>query len=121
MLKFACSTVLALAILSLSATQPLSAAGGGGGGGGGGSVKPMTVRLTGYVTAIQPAIGGVQVTLGTSYYSTGTFLVTADTKIIINGSSSGATVADLRLGDFAQADVNWVSRMATKLEAVGLR
>lgn len=115
--------VTALAIVSCVLAAGAVAAGGGAGGGGGtggGSTKPLTFRITGSIVGITPTIGGVNVTLGTSYYPVGTALITSDTKIKLNGDSS-ATVAELRLGDVAQIDMNWISKMATKVEATGLR
>jgi hypothetical protein len=95
-------------------------ANGAGKGGGGGSTKPLTVRWVGNITAITSTADGLVVTLGTSYYAVGTGLVNADTKIKFNGSSSG-TPADLRVGDLAQMDVLWPSRVAVKMEVVGTR
>lgn len=93
----------------------------GAGGKGGGSVKPSTIRWAGYITAKAPAVGGVAVTLGTSYYATGVALVTPASKIKINGVSQDYTAADLRIGDFAEVDVTWPNRVAVKLEAIGAR
>ncbi len=88
--------------------------GGGGGRGGGGSVKPLTIRWVGTITAIAPKADGAVVTLGTSYYAVGTGTVDSSTKIKLNGTSSGVTGGDLRLGDVAQMDVLWPSRVVVK-------
>ncbi len=95
--------------------------GGGGGRGGGGSVKPLTIRWVGTITAIAPKADGAVVTLGTSYYAVGTGTVDSSTKIKLNGTSSGVTAGDLRLGDVAQMDVLWPSRVVVKMEVTGAR
>ncbi len=61
----------------------------------------------------------VLLTVGTSYYSTGTVLVTNDTKVRLNGSQT--TVGNLRLGDYADIKLLWPSRLATNIEVVGAR
>ncbi len=120
MFKQIIKKLAALAIVGcVLATGAVAA--GGGGGGGGGSTKPLTYRITGTIVNMSPVIGGVSITLGTSYYPVGTVIVTPDTKIKLNGSSSSVSVADLRLGDIAQIDYFWVSKFATKIEATGLR
>lgn len=95
--------------------------GGGGGNGGGGSVKPVTLRWVGTITSIIEADGGYYVTVGTSYYAVGTGFVDSRTSIKLNGSSGEFTGADLRIGDLAQMDVLWPSRLTTKMEVTGLR
>ena len=109
-----------VALVLVASSVSLIHARGGSGCGGGGSVKPVTVRLAGYITAMRPVVGGVQVTLGTSYYATGTVLVNSSTKIRVNGVGD-ASVNDLRLNDFAEVDMIVVSKIAAKLEAVGAR
>lgn len=120
-----CTLALAIALLIFSCpmetmAQGKGGGGGGGGGGKGGANKPLTVRYVGIITNLQPTPNGVIITVGTSYYAVGSALITADTKIKLNGSS-GATVFDLRLGDTAQIDLLWPSRVATKIEVIGGR
>lgn len=83
----------------------------GGNGGGGNS----TIRITGFVTAIDPVAHTV--TFGTSYYSTGTVKVTSSTKVVRNTVNS--TAADIRLGDYGQADVTYPGYEAKKIEVTG--
>ncbi len=42
-------------------------------------------------------------------------------QIKLNSSSGGFTGADLRIGDQAQMDALWPSRIVTKMEVTGLR
>src|SRR4051812_30484236 len=93
--------VLAVAA-ALELTSNLVLASGGDGGGGGGG-KVATSRYTGIVTAMNPQPEGVYVQIGTSYYNTGLVLVTADTKITVNGASN-ASISDVWLGDTIQVE-----------------
>src|SRR3954449_6847861 len=88
------------AALALTSGSVLASGGGsgGGGGGGGGGGKVSTIRYTGIVTAMNPQPEGGYVQIGTSYYNTGLVLVTADTKITVNGASN-ASISDVWLGD----------------------
>src|SRR4051812_3930854 len=89
------------AALTLTSGSVLASGGGGGGGGGGGKVA--TARYTGIVTAMNEQPEGVYVQIGTSYYNTGLVLVTADTKITVNGASN-ASISDVWLGDTIQVE-----------------
>lgn len=120
MLKTASECIMALCLVCCS-VGTASAQGKGGGGGGGGSVKPVTLRWVGNITAIVRTEGGFLVTVGTSYYAVGTGFVDANTKIKLNGSSGSFTGEDLRVGDLAQMDVLWPSRTTVKMEVTGLR
>ena len=90
------------------------------GSGGGGGVKPVTVRLAGPITSFQVVPEGVRITLGVSYYATGTVIANSSTKIRVNGVGD-LSVRDLRIGDFAEVEMIPVSRIAYKIEAVGRR
>jgi hypothetical protein len=105
-----------MAVVALAGFPLVATAGGGSGGGGGGS-RVTTVKFTGIIVDMQDAPEGVYVTVGTSYYTTGTALVTPDTSIKLNGSSY-ATIDDLQLGDTATIVANWPSLVATKIEAI---
>lgn len=112
---------LALALLvgfSLMATPAGLVAKGGGSGGG--STKPVSIRYVGVITSMVVTDSGVLVTVGTSYYNVGTALVTADTRIKLNGLSNAA-ITDIAIGDTAQIDLLWPSRTATKMEVIGVR
>lgn len=85
------------------------------GGGGGGGANKNTFRITGYVTAIDTSAGTI--TFGTSYYTTGTVKVTSATKVVRNTVNS--TAADIRLGDYGQADVTYPGYEAKKIEVTG--
>jgi hypothetical protein len=121
MIKRVAQLCIALAVMASVMSVSLAAGpASGGGGGGGGSTKPVTFRWTGIITNITVGADGASITVGTSYYAVGTGFVTSNTKIKLNGSS-GATLADLRLGDTAQLDVVWPSREIVKVEATGIR
>lgn len=75
----------------------------------------------GTITNIVATADGFTVTLGTSYYAVGTGTVNSSTKIKLNGDSSGVTGADLQVGDLAQMDVLWPSRVTVKMEVTGTR
>lgn len=114
---------VAVALVSLSVAPSYAQGGGGGGGGnggGGGGVKKTTVRWTGTITSIKAVSGGVEITLGTSYYAVGTGIATSDTKISLNGASS-VPVSELRVGDVAEMRVFWPSRIIQKMEVTGDR
>lgn len=83
-----CAVALSLLVVAVCLLQ---ASGGGNGGGG-----SATFRITGYVTAINPAAGTI--TFGTSYYNTGTVKVSSSTKVVRNTVNSSA--GDIRLGDY---------------------
>ncbi len=112
MLKIVASWML-VALLAVAAPAAVDASGGnGGGGGGGGSTKPLEIRVTGYVTAIDYDLGII--TVGASYYNTGTAFVTDATKISINGSSTG-TLDEIEVGDWCEMRYDYYSKVATKL------
>ncbi len=87
------------------------------GGGKGGGVKPVTNRITGAISKIQPLAGGaVKVTIGTSYYATGSAIVNSSTKMRLNGVQNGITPRSYKLGDYAEIDV-MLNGIAYKIEA----
>ena len=116
MFKVLLSALVAFSLV-LGSTSITSAAGGKGGSGGGGSVKPVTFRITGAISKIEPAVGGVKLTIGTSYYATGSAIVTSNTKMRLNGVQNGITPYSYKLGDYAEIDV-LQSGLAYKIEAV---
>ncbi len=114
MFKVLLSTWVAFAIV-LGSTAVTSAAGGGGGGGG---VKPVTHRITGAISKIEPIAGGaVKLTIGTSYYATGSAIVNNTTKMRLNGVQAGITPRSYKLGDYAEIDV-MLNGIAYKIEAI---
>lgn len=104
--------VAMLACAVPAAVDASGGSGGGGGGGGGGSTKPLEIRVTGYVTAIDYDLGII--TVGASYYNTGTAWVTGTTKISINNSSTG-TLDDIAVGDWCEMRYDYYTKIATKL------
>lgn len=117
MFKVLLSALVAFAILLGSTTVTSAAGGKGGGGKGGGSVKPVTFRITGAISKIEPAVGGVKVTIGTSYYATGSAVITRNTKMRLNGVQNGITPSSFALNDYAEIDVTQTG-FAYKIEAV---
>src|SRR4051812_50010397 len=103
MKRFGMALAVAAALALTSGAALASGGSGGGGGGGGGGGKVSTIRYTGIVTAMNPQPEGVYVQIGTSYYNTGLVLVTADTKITVNGASN-ASISDVWLGDTIQVE-----------------
>jgi hypothetical protein len=101
------SVVLGLLVVAMGLVE-LQASGGSGG-------NKYTIRITGYVTAIDNSAGTI--TFGTSYYNTGTVKVTAATKVVRNTVNS--TAADIRLGDYGQADATYPGYEAKKIEVTG--
>jgi len=102
------------ALLVCSLTSGVDAAGGsnsGGGSGGGGSVKPLEIRVTGYITAIDYSTG--QITVGASYYNTGTAWVTSTTKVSLNNNACDLSL--IELGDWAELRYEYSTHIATKL------
>ena len=87
---------------------------GGSGGGGGGSVKPLELRVTGYITAIDYDTGLVQV--GVSYYGSGTVWVTATTKISLDNVN--CSLDALEVGDWAEVRYDAYTRVANKIAAI---
>ena len=118
MFKVLLSALVAFSLV-LGSTSITSAAGGkgGSGGGGGGSVKPVTFRITGAISKIEPAVGGVKVTIGTSYYATGSAIITSNSKMRLNGVQDGITPYSYMLGDYAEIDLTQAG-LAYKIEAV---
>src|SRR3954465_14497406 len=119
MKRFGMALAVAAALALPSGAALASGGSGGGGGGGGGGGKVSTIRYTGIVTAMNPQPEGVYVQIGTSYYNTGLVLVTADTKITVNGASN-ASISDVWLGDTIQVDATYTG-VAVRLEALGAR
>ncbi len=107
------SALLALAMAVVSVPAVADAAGGGGGGGGG-SVKPLEIRVTGYITAIDHSTGVI--TVGASYYGSGTLLVTSSSKISLD--NVGCTFDDIVLGDWAEVRYDYYTKTVNKLSAI---
>ena len=104
--------MVAFAIV-LSSSTVTTASGGKGGG-----VKPVTNRITGAISKIEPLAGGaVRITIGTSYYATGTAIVNRNTKMRLNGVQDGITPSSYMLGDYAEIDA-MLNGIAYKIEAV---
>ena len=96
----------------------VDAAGGsssGGGGGGGGSVaKTLELRVTGYVTGIDYSTGII--TVGQSYYGSGTLSVTTSSKIWLDAVN--CTLDDIVVGDWAEVRYDYYSRTVNKMSAI---
>ncbi len=118
-LRIVAAMALALTLIAVDASTSFAQKGGNGGGGGNKPAGQVSIKYVGYITNLQPTANGVLLTVGTSYYSTGTVLVTNDTKIRLNGSQT--TAGNLRLGDYAEIKLLWPSRLATNIEVVGAR
>jgi hypothetical protein len=100
MVKHILALVAAAALVgSVGFVQASGPSGGGGGGSGGGG---STVRYVGYVTGIVDTADGTLVTIGTSYYNTGTMLVTPSTRVAYYNSNQNATVNDIDFGDYVE-------------------
>jgi hypothetical protein len=95
-----------LAVVALAAVLSTSVEAAGG-------VKEL--RLKGNITSIDSSTGIVIV--GTSYYSTGAFKLTAATRVKRNGVQCAYTL--LKVGDFADASVDPYTREASRVEATG--
>ncbi len=113
MLKLVAATVVAAALVFGSASMTIA---GGKGGNGGGTVKPVTFRIAGAISKIEPLAGGLRMTIGTSYYATGSALVNDKSKMRINGVQDGVTPSSFQIGDFAEIDVT-TAGFAYKIEA----
>jgi hypothetical protein len=106
------SIMLALAAgVSIAATPARAFSGGTGGGG---STKPLEIRVTGYITAIDYENGLIVV--GASYYGTGTLHVTSSTKISLDNVN--ASFGDLQVGDFCEARYDYYTHAANKLACI---
>ncbi|MDX1928888.1 MAG: hypothetical protein SFV81_20325 [Pirellulaceae bacterium] len=113
MFKVLLSALVAFALV-VSTPSVTSA---GGGNGGGGKVKPVTTRITGAISKIQLMAGGaVKVTIGTSYYATGSAVINSTTKMRLNGVQAGVNPRSYKLGDYAEIDVQ-LNGIAYKIEA----
>ena len=110
MMKSVGITAVALALLAF----PINA--GASGGSGGGGSKQTTVKYTGIITSMVETPNGVIVTVGTSYYTIGSALITPGTSIKLDGSS--AEIWDLAVGDTAAIIALWPSQEAIKVEAI---
>lgn len=113
--------MLALVLSAAIAPGLLNAAGGGnsgggGGGGGGGSVKPLEIRVTGYITAIDYEHGII--TVGAAYYNTGSAFVTTSTKVSLDNVA--CSFDDLVVGDWAEMRYDWYTKVATKISGISL-
>lgn len=97
----------------VASSQPAYA---GGGGGGGGSTKPLEIRVTGYVTAIDYAKGTI--TVGASYYGNGNLIVNETTKLSLNNVS--CDFVEIKLGDWAEARYDYYTKVATKISITRL-
>lgn len=115
------SLLALIAVIAIGQSTGVSAKGGSGGGGGGGSTKVVESRVTGYCTFLDYDSGIV--TIGASYYGTGSLVVTPDTDISLDNVS--CFLDDLVLGDWVEARYLFVQdpatglyiRVATKLSA----
>lgn len=108
---FGFMALLALVVSGLTASmQPVYA----GGGGGGGSTKPLEIRVTGYVTAIDYANGTIVV--GASYYGTGSLIVNSTTKVSLNNIS--CDLSTIQIGDWAEARYDYYTKVANKISAI---
>ncbi|MFN0055374.1 MAG: hypothetical protein ACKV0T_24780 [Planctomycetales bacterium] len=110
--------LLTMALLLFGTVALLSAPacvqGAGGSGGDGGSTKPLEVRVTGYITAIDYETGLVHV--GVSYYGSATVLVTSSTKISLDNLNSALDL--LEVGDCAEVRYDWYTKVANKIAAI---
>ena len=105
---------LVLAAAATSATQGAArAAGPKGGGGGGGNTKG--IRVVGKVTRIDRSTNSVTLTTGTYYNPSAVFTVVPATKVTLNGN--GAQLADLKVGDTADATFDDRSVVAKSFNA----
>ncbi|MEI8380657.1 MAG: hypothetical protein WCJ09_11040 [Planctomycetota bacterium] len=105
------SALLALAMAVVLVPAVADAAGGSGGGG---SVKTLEIRVTGYITAIDHSTGVI--TVGASYYGSGTLLVTSSSKISLD--NVGCTFDDIVLGDWAEVRYDYYTKTVNKLSAI---
>lgn len=122
------SLLTLLAAIALAQPAGVSAkggaGGGGNGGGGGGSTKPVESRVTGYVTFLD--YDSELITIGASYYGTGSLVITPDTDISLDNVN--CSLDDLALGDWVEARYVFALdpatglyvRVATKLSATSL-
>ncbi|MEI6467709.1 MAG: hypothetical protein WCQ89_23510 [Verrucomicrobiota bacterium] len=114
---FTAAFALLLAVtVGVTANIANAAGSNSGGGGGGGSVKTYEARVTGYITAIDYV--NSTLTIGASYYGTGQLKVTSSTNISVNLVNCGFDT--LKLGDWAEARYDWVSKTATKLSCTAV-
>lgn len=89
----------------------------GGGNGGGGSTKPLEIRVTGYVTAIDYV--NSTITIGASYYGSGSLKVSSSTSVSLNNVSCDFSA--IQIGDWAEARYEYYTKVATKLSCTGVR
>ena len=101
----------AVLFAAMSVAPAPSIASGGGGTGGGGSTKPVELRVTGYVTAID--YDNSLITVGASYYGTGTLIISSTTKITFDNVS--CDLSDIEVGDWAEVRYDSLTKVATKL------
>lgn len=109
LLCFLCLSAVLCATLCIGATPSIAS-----GGAGGGSTKPLEIRVTGYVTAIDYARSTI--TVGASYYGTGVLNVTSNTKISLNNVN--CNFREIQLGDFAEARYDYYTKNANKLSCI---
>lgn len=105
-------TAVALAVvIGGGPSLSLASGGTGGSGGGGGTPKPVELRVTGYVSAIDYAAGTISI--GQSYYGSNSLKVDSSTRISIN--TVNASFTDIQLGDWTEARFIYPGLTATKL------
>jgi hypothetical protein len=116
------ASVAVFALMAIS--QPMTASAKGGSGGGGGSAKPVESRVTGYATSVD--YDRSHISIGASYYGSGSLLVTPDTSISMDNVN--CSLDELQLGDWVEArfvrvldaSTGVYVNVATKLSAVSV-
>jgi hypothetical protein len=103
--------VIALCAALTVTTVPSKASGGSGSGGGGGGGTVVLARVTGYVTAIDYEHS--LIAIGASYYGSGVLSVNSATKISFD--TVNCSLAEIQVGDWADARYDFTTKIATKL------
>ncbi len=67
--------------------------------------------MTGYITAIDDNTGTI--TVGASYYKTGSAWVTSATKVSLDNIARDLNM--LEVGDWAKMRIEWYTKIATKI------
>ena len=73
------------------------------------------MRVVGKITAVNPATNSVNLTTGTYYNPSAVFMVAPATTVTLNGKA--AHLADLKVGDAADATFDDRSVVATSFNA----
>ena len=105
---------LALLFCGITAVLAVPAHVQGAGGSSGGSVKPVEIRVTGFITGIDYETGLVSV--GTSYYGSGKAWVTTTTKLSLDNVS--CDLVDIQVGDWAELRYDAYTHVANKIAAI---